>query len=120
MSTLTVLRVIQPVFSCVSHLLSTLTSPPISSTHTSFDCYDLSSLRTGIAAGSPVPIEVMKRIRWRMHIKVSGGWAGMKKATGALSSNKLSQPALPAACSACTGLLRAASFHMCDLAPHPL
>ncbi len=32
-----------------------------------FDKYDLASLRTGIMAGSPCPIEVMKRVVDRMH-----------------------------------------------------
>ncbi len=34
----------------------------------SFDSYDLSSLRTGIMAGSPCPIEVMKQCIDRMHM----------------------------------------------------
>ncbi|MBH5337633.1 AMP-binding protein [Streptomyces pactum] len=33
-----------------------------------FDAYDLSSLRTGIMAGSPCPVEVMKRVVDRMHM----------------------------------------------------
>ncbi|HET6634668.1 MAG TPA: AMP-binding protein [Streptomyces sp.] len=33
-----------------------------------FDSYDLSSLRTGIMAGSPCPTEVMKRVVDRMHM----------------------------------------------------
>jgi fatty-acyl-CoA synthase len=33
-----------------------------------FDDYDLTSLRTGIMAGSPCPIEVMKQVIERMHI----------------------------------------------------
>jgi fatty-acyl-CoA synthase len=33
-----------------------------------FDTYDLSSLRTGIMAGSPCPIEVMKQVIERMHM----------------------------------------------------
>ncbi|HLI45025.1 MAG TPA: AMP-binding protein [Acidimicrobiales bacterium] len=33
-----------------------------------FDRYDLSSLRTGIMAGSPCPIEVMKRVMTEMHM----------------------------------------------------
>ncbi|MHA7269185.1 AMP-binding protein [Arthrobacter sp. HLT1-20] len=34
----------------------------------SFDSYDLSSLRTGIMAGSPCPVEVMKRCMGQMHM----------------------------------------------------
>jgi fatty-acyl-CoA synthase len=33
-----------------------------------FDAYDLSSLRTGIMAGSPCPVEVMKQVVDRMHM----------------------------------------------------
>ena len=33
-----------------------------------FDRYDLSSLRTGIMAGSPCPVEVMKQVLDRMHM----------------------------------------------------
>jgi fatty-acyl-CoA synthase len=33
-----------------------------------FDSYDLSTLRTGIMAGSPCPIEVMKQVIERMHM----------------------------------------------------
>ena len=33
-----------------------------------FDKVDLSSLRTGIMAGSPCPIETMKEVRDKMHL----------------------------------------------------
>jgi fatty-acyl-CoA synthase len=36
--------------------------------HPAFDQFDLSSLRTGIMAGSPCPIEVMRRAIDRMHL----------------------------------------------------
>ncbi len=36
--------------------------------HPDFDSYDLTSLRTGIMAGSPCPVEVMKRVVDRMHM----------------------------------------------------
>ena len=36
--------------------------------HEDFDSFDLSSLRTGIMAGSPCPIEVMKKVVDRMHM----------------------------------------------------
>ena len=35
----------------------------------SFEQYDLSSLRTGIMAGSPCPVEVMKQVVSRMHMQ---------------------------------------------------
>ncbi len=37
--------------------------------HPEFDRFDLSSLRTGIMAGSPCPIEVMRRAVERMHLE---------------------------------------------------
>ena len=37
--------------------------------HSDFDSFDLSSLRTGIMAGSPCPIEVMRRAVDRMHLR---------------------------------------------------
>jgi fatty-acyl-CoA synthase len=36
--------------------------------HPDFERFDLSSLRTGIMAGSPCPIEVMKQVNTRMHM----------------------------------------------------
>jgi len=36
--------------------------------HPDFACHDLSSLRTGIMAGSPCPIEVMRRVVDKMHL----------------------------------------------------
>ncbi len=36
--------------------------------HPDFDRYDLSSLRTGLMAGSPCPVEVMKQVQTRMHM----------------------------------------------------
>jgi fatty-acyl-CoA synthase len=36
--------------------------------HPDFDAFDLSTLRTGIMAGSPCPVEVMKRVIDRMHL----------------------------------------------------
>jgi fatty-acyl-CoA synthase len=36
--------------------------------HPDFDKFDFSSLRTGIMAGSPCPVEVMKKVKTRMHM----------------------------------------------------
>jgi fatty-acyl-CoA synthase len=36
--------------------------------HPQFDTFDLKSLRTGIMAGSPCPIEVMKKVQSHMHM----------------------------------------------------
>ncbi len=37
--------------------------------HPDFDSFDLSSLRTGIMAGAPCPVEVMRRVESRMHMR---------------------------------------------------
>ena len=37
--------------------------------HPDFDAFDLSSLRTGCMAGSPCPVEVMKQVVERMHMR---------------------------------------------------
>jgi len=37
--------------------------------HPDFESYDLSSLRTGIMAGSPCPVEVMRKVVDRMHMR---------------------------------------------------
>ena len=44
--------------------------------HPNFGSYDLSTLRTGIMAGAPCPVEVMKRVVERMHMRevtIGGG-----------------------------------------------
>jgi fatty-acyl-CoA synthase len=38
-------------------------------THPDFDSFDLSALRTGIMAGSPCPVEVMRKVIDRMHME---------------------------------------------------
>jgi fatty-acyl-CoA synthase len=45
--------------------------------HPEFDRFDLSSLRTGIMAGSPCPVEVMKQVISRMHMTDVGICYGM-------------------------------------------
>jgi fatty-acyl-CoA synthase len=42
-----------------------------------FDRYDLTSLRTGLMAGSPCPVEIMKRVRSEMHMREVGIAYGM-------------------------------------------
>lgn len=45
--------------------------------HPEFDRFDLSSLRTGIMAGSPCPVEVMRKVMSRMHMRDIGIAYGM-------------------------------------------
>jgi fatty-acyl-CoA synthase len=42
-----------------------------------FDGYDLTSLRTGLMAGSPCPVEIMKRVQSEMHMTEVGIAYGM-------------------------------------------
>jgi fatty-acyl-CoA synthase len=37
--------------------------------HPEFDSFDLSSLRTGVMAGAPCPIEIMRKVMDKMHMK---------------------------------------------------
>jgi fatty-acyl-CoA synthase len=45
--------------------------------HPEFDSFDLRSLRTGLMAGSPCPIEVMRKVNDRMHMREVGIAYGM-------------------------------------------
>jgi len=45
--------------------------------HPDFDRFDLSALRTGLMAGSPCPVEVMRKVIDRMHMKEVGIAYGM-------------------------------------------
>lgn len=47
------------------------------SSHPNFDRIDLSSLRTGLMAGSPCPVEVMRKVMDRMHMREVGIAYGM-------------------------------------------
>jgi len=47
------------------------------SSHPNFDRIDLSSLRTGLMAGSPCPVEVMRQVMDRMHMREVGIAYGM-------------------------------------------
>jgi fatty-acyl-CoA synthase len=51
--------------------------------HPEFDRFDLTSLRTGIMAGAPCPIEVMRQCVEKMHLKELIGGLGMTETTAA-------------------------------------
>jgi fatty-acyl-CoA synthase len=51
--------------------------------HTEFDRFDLASLRTGIMAGAPCPIEVMRQCVEKMHLTELIGGLGMTETTAA-------------------------------------
>ena len=45
--------------------------------HAEFERFDLRSLRTGLMAGSPCPIEIMRKVNDRMHMREVGIAYGM-------------------------------------------
>jgi fatty-acyl-CoA synthase len=60
--------------------------------HPSFENYDLSTLRTGIMAGSPCPIEVMKRVIGRMHMSEVGIAYGMTETSPVSTQTAFDDP----------------------------
>jgi fatty-acyl-CoA synthase len=57
-----------------------------------FDTYDLSSLRTGIMAGSPCPVEVMRRVIERMHMSEVGICYGMTETSPVSTQTAFDDP----------------------------
>lgn len=57
-----------------------------------FDKYDLSSLRTGIMAGSPCPIETMKQVVERMGMKEVTITYGQTEASPAITMTRVDDP----------------------------
>jgi fatty-acyl-CoA synthase len=60
--------------------------------HPSFADYDLSSLRTGIMAGSPCPVEVMKRVMDVMHMSEVGICYGMTETSPVSTQTAFDDP----------------------------
>jgi fatty-acyl-CoA synthase len=60
--------------------------------HPSFDSRDLSSLRTGIMAGSPCPIEVMKRVVDRMGAREITIAYGLTEASPVITQTRVDDP----------------------------
>jgi fatty-acyl-CoA synthase len=60
--------------------------------HARFDDFDLSSLRTGIMAGSPCPVEVMKRVIDRMHMREVGICYGMTETSPVSTQTAFDDP----------------------------
>jgi len=60
--------------------------------HPEFDAFDLSSLRTGIMAGSPCPVEVMKKVISRMHMKEVTICYGMTETSPVSTQTGLDDP----------------------------
>jgi fatty-acyl-CoA synthase len=57
-----------------------------------FDSYDLESLRTGIMAGSPCPVEVMRRVIERMHMSEVGICYGMTETSPVSTQTAVDDP----------------------------
>jgi len=60
--------------------------------HGDFDAFDLSSLRTGIMAGSPCPIEVMKKVVDRMHMSEVAICYGMTETSPVSTQTRVDDP----------------------------
>lgn len=57
-----------------------------------FDKYDLTSLRTGIMAGSPCPVEVMKKVQSLMHISEMEIAYGMTETSPVSTQTRIGTP----------------------------
>ncbi|MCL2819055.1 MAG: AMP-binding protein [Actinomycetia bacterium] len=60
--------------------------------HPAFDQFDLSSLRTGIMAGSPCPVDIMKRVVDDMHCKDITITYGLTEASPAMTMSDVTDP----------------------------
>jgi fatty-acyl-CoA synthase len=60
--------------------------------HEDFDGFDLRSLRTGIMAGSPCPIEVMKKVVERMHMTEVAICYGMTETSPVSTQTRVDDP----------------------------
>ena len=60
--------------------------------HPEFHRYDLTSLRTGIMAGSPCPVEVMKRVQTSMHMREVTICYGMTETSPVSTQSSRSDP----------------------------
>ena len=60
--------------------------------HPAFDRFDLTSLRTGIMAGSPCPVEVMRRVQSRMHMHEVTICYGMTETSPVSTQTALDDP----------------------------
>jgi fatty-acyl-CoA synthase len=60
--------------------------------HAGFDQYDLSRLRTGIMAGSPCPVEVMKQVQSRMNMREVTICYGMTETSPVSTQSALDDP----------------------------
>ncbi len=59
--------------------------------HPMFDMFDLSCLRTGIMAGSLCPIELMRKVEDRMHLRVTSVY-GLTESSPGMSQTRIDDP----------------------------
>ena len=62
--------------------------------HPQFDRFDLTSLRTGLMAGAPCPIEVMKKVMERMHMVDVGIAYGMTETSPSSTQTATDDPVM--------------------------
>lgn len=60
--------------------------------HPNFEKYDCSSLRTGVMAGSPCPVEVMKQVQRRMHMEEVTICYGMTETSPVSTQSRTDDP----------------------------
>jgi len=60
--------------------------------HPDFSTFDLSSLRTGVMAGSPCPVEVMKRVNTRMNMREVEICYGMTETSPVSTQTRIDAP----------------------------
>ena len=59
--------------------------------HPMFDMFDMSSLRTGIMAGSLCPVELMKQVEEKMYMKVTSVY-GLTEAAPGMTATRIDDP----------------------------
>ncbi|MBO4561400.1 MAG: AMP-binding protein [Bacteroidaceae bacterium] len=59
--------------------------------HPMFDMFDLSCLRTGIMAGSLCPIELMRKVEEKMHLRVTSVY-GLTESSPGMSQTRIDDP----------------------------
>lgn len=60
--------------------------------HADFEKYNLTSLRTGVMAGSPCPVEIMKQVQSRMYMREVGICYGMTETSPVSTQTKIGTP----------------------------
>ncbi len=59
--------------------------------HPMFDMFDLTSLRTGIMAGSLCPIELMRRVEEKMHLRITSVY-GLTETSPGITQTRIDDP----------------------------